>query len=274
MSRILVVGATGTVGSYVAEYLSDGGASVTAASRGAEVRFDWHDAGTWDAALADVDRMYLIAPDGDPDPVVAMRPFLELALDSGVKRAVLQSGSPVPRGEAGLGHVHDAVAETFPEWAVLRPSWFMQNFSGRHVQGEAIRARGELVSATGTGRVGFIDARDIARVGASVLTANVAPNRDAILTGPQALSYEDVAAIIGRASGTHVTHVGVTAKRLAEIFESDGMPTDYATALAGMDAAIAHGAEDRVTDEVLELTGEQPRSFAAFAAETAWAVGA
>lgn len=262
----LVIGATGTVGAFVAEYLTASGERVSAAARHGAVRFDWYDRSTWDTALDAVDRMYLIAPADDSDPVAAMRPFLSAARDSGVKRAVLQSGSPVEEGDPGLGRVHAAVAETFPEWAVLRPSWFMQNFSGTHVQGESIRGRGEIVSATGSGRVGFIDARDIARVATAALTSDVAMNRDAILTGPQALSYDDVAAILSRASGRPVRHVGVTADRLAEIFESGGMPTEYATALAAMDAAIATGAEDRVTDEVLRLTGRAPRSFEEFAA--------
>lgn len=256
---ILVTGATGTVGSYLCEYL---GADAVAASRRGAVRFDWYDDATWDAALESVDRMYLIAPVGASDPVVAMRPFLERALSGGVKRAVLQSGSPVGARDPGLGRVHEAVAATFPEWAVLRPSWFMQNFTGEHVQGEAIRTRGELVSATGTGRVGFIDARDIAATAASVLTSDTALNRDPILTGPQALSYDDVAAIIGTHHGRPIRHVGVTPERLAEIFESGGMPTEYATTLAAMDAAIASGSENRVTDEVLRLTGRPPRAFA------------
>jgi uncharacterized protein YbjT (DUF2867 family) len=255
---ILVIGATGTVGSYVCEYL---GKDAVAASRHGAVRFDWYDDATWDAALDSVDRMYLIAPNGDSDPVVAMRPFLERALAAGVKRAVLQSGSPVSAGDPGLGRVHEAVAATFPEWAVLRPSWFMQNFTGDHVQGEAIRTRGELVSATGTGRVGFVDARDIAATAAAVLTSETALNRDPILTGPQALSYDEVAAIIGAHYGRPIRHVGVTPGRLAAIFESGGMPTEYATALAAMDAAIATGAEDRATDEVVQLTGRPPRAF-------------
>lgn len=262
----LVIGATGTVGSFVSEYLSAAGEQVAAAARHGAVRFDWYDPSTWGAALDDVDRMYLIAPEGDSDPVTAMRPFLAVAHGAGVKRAVLQSGSPVERGDPGLGRVHDAVAETFPEWAVLRPSWFMQNFSNNHVQGESIRTRGEIVSATGTGRVGFIDARDIARVATTALTCDTAMNREAILTGPEALSYDDVAAIMSRVSGRRVRHVGVTPEGLAEIFESGGMPAEYATALAGMDAAIATGTEDRVTDDVLRLTGTPPRSFEEFAA--------
>jgi hypothetical protein len=48
------------------------------------------------------------------------------------------------------------------------------------------------------------------------------------------------------------------------------MPPPYAAMLAALDTAIAAGAEDRVTDEVLRLTGAPPRSFEQFAAETRW----
>lgn len=273
MTGVLVVGATGTVGTLVAERLADAGVAVTAAARGGAVRFDWHDPDTWDAALTGVDAMYLIAPGGDADPVLAMKPFLDLALAAGVKRAVLQSASSVRVGDPGLGRVHEAVASTFPQWAVLRPCWFMQNFTGGHVQAAAIRTRGEIVSATGTGAVGFVDARDIARVAAAVLTADDAPNRDAVLTGPQALTYDEVAEVISDASGRLVEHVGVSEGRLAEIFEEDGVPAEYARTLAAMDTAIAGGAEDRVTDEVPWLTGTAPRPFNEFVQEVLWEVG-
>jgi uncharacterized protein YbjT (DUF2867 family) len=81
-------------------------------------------------------------------------PFLEVAL---------------PEGTPGLGAVHSLVRMTTPEWTVLRPSWFMQNFT-----------------ATGNGRVAFIDAADIAAVAQHVLT------------GPEALSYADAAEILTR----------------------------------------------------------------------------
>jgi uncharacterized protein YbjT (DUF2867 family) len=266
----LVIGATGTVGSLLTAALAESGVDARAASRGGEVRFDWYDADTWDAALDTVDRMYLIAPDGDAEPLTAMRPFLDRALESGVKRAVLQSGSPISVGDPGLGRVHAAVAETFPEWAVLRPSWFMQNFSGSHVQSEAIRTHGRLTSATRSGRVGFIDARDIAAVAAAALTSDISLDRDPVLTGPAALSYDDVAAVISRASGRAITHVEVSEDRLREIWEADGLPADYAAMLARLDGLIATGAEDRVTDEVLRITGRPPTSFERFAAETRW----
>ena len=268
---ILVIGATGTTGRYVRDYLAEEGADVVGGARhGADVRFNWFDPETWDGALAGVDRTYLIAPPGISDPVTVMRPFLDRARAGGVKRAVLQSSSLIGRGDPGLGRVHDAVADTFPQWAVLRPSWFMQNFTGRHVHGDAIREGGVLTSATGGGRVGFVDVRDIARVAVRALLDDRSLDGDPILTGPAALSYDDVAAIISRESGRTITHVDVGYDRLREIHSTAGLPDDYAALLAGLDGLIAAGAEDRTTDCVLRITGSPPRSFEALAAETRW----
>ncbi len=277
MSAVLVTGGTGTTGSYLCEYLADAGADVVAASRSGAgppgsrgVHFDWNDAETWDGALDDVDRVYLIAPAGASDPVTVMRPLLERAVGVGVRRAVLQSSSAIPSGGPSLGRVHAAVADTFPEWAVLRPSWFMQNFAGQHAHASGIRERGVITSATRGGRVGFIDVRDIARVAVRTLLDDVALNSDAILTGPSALSYADVAAIIGQASGRTVTHVDVDEDQLRALLANDGLPEDYAAMLATLDGLIASGAEDRVTDSVTRLTGTPPRSLEAFANETSW----
>ncbi|HEV2604757.1 MAG TPA: ergot alkaloid biosynthesis protein, partial [Microvirga sp.] len=67
-------------------------------------------------------------------------------------------------GDPMMGEVHAWLATNAPEWAVLRPSWFMQNFSeGPH--GRTIREESAIYSATDTGRVGFISADDIAEVG-------------------------------------------------------------------------------------------------------------
>ncbi|MGV9798140.1 NmrA family NAD(P)-binding protein [Mycobacterium sp. NPDC003449] len=268
---VLVIGATGTTGRYVCQALAAAGAGVTAATRSGAapagsrgVRFDWYDPATYRDALDGADRMYVIAPSQESEPDAAMRPFLDEARAAGVKRVVLLSSSLIAAGGPGVGRVHATVAQTFGEWAVLRPSWFMQNFSGRHPHADAIRDRRVVTTATGSGRVGFIDARDIGRVAARVLLDDVPLNSDPILTGPQALSYDDVAAVIGRVCGRAVTHARVSRDEMRAIFAADGLPGGYAEMLAGLDALIASGAEDRVTDAVTRLTGHEPRSFAEF----------
>ncbi|MEU9702851.1 NAD(P)H-binding protein [Streptomyces sp. NPDC047981] len=263
----LVIGATGTTGSRTCAQLAAAGHAVRAAGRrgtpvaGAEaVRFDWYDPASHTAALDGAERVYVIPPVGDPDPAVVVLPFLRRARAAGVRRAVLLSSSAVPEGGPAVGQVHKELPGVFDEWAVLRPSWFMQNFTGDHVHAQGIRTDGVISTATGTGRVGFVDAEDIAAVAVRALTDPHAPDTDLVLTGPEALGYDDIARIVAEVTGRPVAHRGVSYRELRERLTAL-MPEEFATMLADMDRNIARGAEDRVTDTVLRLTGHPARDF-------------
>ncbi|MEU5716195.1 NAD(P)H-binding protein [Streptomyces sp. NPDC020403] len=263
----LVIGATGTTGSRTAARLSAAGHRVKAASRravdvpGAEpVAFDWYDPATHAAALDGTDRVYLIPPVGDADPASVMVPFLRQARTVGVHRAVLLSSSAIPEGGPAVGAVHQALPDLFDQWAVLRPSWFMQNFTGSHAHAQSIREEGVVRSATGSGRVGFVDVEDIAAVAVHALTDEPAPNTDLILTGPEALSYDDIATTLTQATSRPVDHHRLSYEQMRDHLAAH-VPREFASLLAGMDRAIAEGAEDRVTDTVQRLTGRPARTF-------------
>ncbi|MFF9002189.1 NAD(P)H-binding protein [Streptomyces achromogenes] len=263
----LVIGATGTTGGRTAARLTAAGHRVRAASRratpvpGAQpVRFDWYDPGTFDGALDGADRVYLVPPLGDPDPAAVMLPFLRRARASGVCRAVLLGSSAIPADGPGVGAVHRALPELFDQWAVLRPSWFMQNFTGAHEHARSIREHGVIHTAAGSGRVGFVDADDIAAVAVHALTDDRAPDTDLVLTGPQALGYDDIATIVTEVTGRSVTHQPLTYERMRDRL-AERLPLEFAEMLAGMDRAIAEGAEDRTTDTVQRLTGRPPHAF-------------
>ncbi|MDN3258658.1 NAD(P)H-binding protein [Streptomyces sp. CSDS2] len=263
----LVIGATGTTGGRTAARLTAAGHRVRAASRRATpvpgarpVRFDWYDPGTFDGALDGADRVYLVPPLGDPDPAAVMLPFLRRARAAGVRRAVLLGSSAIPADGPGVGAVHRALPELFDQWAVLRPSWFMQNFTGTHMHARSIREHGVIRTAAGSGRVGFVDADDIAAVAVRALTDDRAPDTDLVLTGPQALGYDDIAAILTEVTGRPVTHRPLTYERMRDRLAGQ-LPVEFAEMLAGMDRAIAAGAEDRTTDTVQRLTGRPPHSF-------------
>ncbi|WP_367134314.1 MULTISPECIES: NmrA family NAD(P)-binding protein [Streptomyces] len=269
---ILVVGATGTTGSRTAAQLITAGHRVRAAGRrapslpGAEpVRFDWYDPATFGDALTGADRVYLVPPIGDSDPAAVMLPFLHQARAAGVRRAVLLSSSAIAEGGPAVGMVHRALPGLFDEWAVLRPSWFMQNFTGAHAHADSIRKDGVIMTAAGTGRVGFVDADDIAAVAAHALTDDHSPDTDLVLTGPQALSYDDIAAIVTEVTGRPVAHRPLSYEQMRDRLAA-AIPPEFAGMLAGMDRAIAEGAEDRTTDTVQRITGRPPHGFRSVAA--------
>jgi uncharacterized protein YbjT (DUF2867 family) len=272
-TKILVLGATGNTGGALTRLLQAKDARVRSAARGDiasssdHVRFDWSDAESFGPALAGVERLYLVAPVGVAEPIALVKPFLEQALEGGLRRAVLLSSSAVNPGDPGLGQIDRFVRSAMPEWATLRPSWFMQNFVGNHPLAEGIRSRGEIVTATGNGRIPFIDARDIARSAAALLETNEPVHSDYVLTGPEALSYGDAAALVGEAVGRPIRHVDVSARVLAARMIASGLDSDFAHGLAALDNDIRAGRQANVTDTVVRLTGSAPRRFRDFLAE-------
>jgi ergot alkaloid biosynthesis protein len=267
---ILITGGTGKTGRKIARQLAEQGLAARAASRSGNnesgqpgVRFDWADDATYDAALSGIGAVYLVAPQNTFEPLSEMQPFLEKALRQGVKRYVLLSSSALDENGPMMGKVHAWLKSEVPEWTVLRPSWFMQNLI-EPVQLSAIRDEGAIYSATGTGRIGFIDAEDIAAVAVSALTGPIALNDDFILTGPEAISYGDVAKIIAEHMNKPVEHYGLTRAELIERWIGLSFPLAYAEMLTDMDIAIAAGSEDRVTDNVSRITGHSAHNFQTF----------
>lgn len=257
---VLVTGATGTTGRRVADLLTRAGAPVRRASRSSPQRFDWGDPATHDPAFAGADRAYLLGPLADPDPAQTVRPVLERAVDRGLRRVVLLGSSAVERGGAGLGALADLVATTVPEPVVLRPSWFAQNFLGGPPNDRGL-SRGRVVTATGDGRVPFVDAADIAAVAVHALLAPAPPAPDLVVTGPEALSYAAVCALHTALTGRQADHESVTADDLAARLVAQGVPAAYATVLAGLDDLVRSGSQAGVTDVVERLTGRPPRSL-------------
>ncbi|MDA4107180.1 NmrA family NAD(P)-binding protein [Mycolicibacterium holsaticum] len=271
-TTVLVVGATGTTGAAVIDELRRfPDLSVRTATRAAAAPtdlehhvFDWFDDDTWRPTLDGADRLFLLAPIGHPDPVTVVGPFAELAMASGVRRVVMLSSSAVACGDAGLGAVDALVRSTFPEWEILRPSWFMQNFVGNHPLAESIRATGEFITATGDGKLAFIDAGDIGRCAAALLAAPGSTIDEHVLTGPQALSYDEAAAVMSNVTGRRVTHRAVAPERYIDRLVGAGYDAEFAAGLVALDGLVRDGAQSRVTDAVERLTGNAPRSFEDF----------
>ncbi|WP_033338281.1 Rossmann-fold NAD(P)-binding domain-containing protein [Catenuloplanes japonicus] len=255
MTHVLVTAALGTTGSRVAALLRDRGHAVTAVSRRA-TGFDWTRPETFPATLngraestgisgsGGSTAAYLVPPPGGAD----LAPFLDAASRAGVQRAVLLSSSP-----ADPAPVRELLGNRFAEWAVLRPTWFMQNVvTPAHSHALSVREGGTLLTSTDGARVALIDAGDIADVAAALLTSATAPNADLVLTGPEALTYAEVAAIMG------VPAKDVTAEELVA-YLSEFSPS--ADRMAALDRIIATGSQARITDTVRTVTGRPARTF-------------
>jgi uncharacterized protein YbjT (DUF2867 family) len=269
---VLVLGATGTIGRRVVAALSGVGVGVREASRAGPVRFDWGSPATWAPALADSSAVFLMAPDGVP---VAPE-FVALAVDAGVERLVLlSSGAIEEMGDSRLLSAEAVVRSSgVPEWTILRPQWFDQNFSEGFLR-PAVLA-GSVAVPIGDVKQGFVDAADIAAVAVAALTSPGHGGQTYALTGPSVLSFASAVAIVARAAGRSVTFDGSAAGyRAAQ--KGFGRPSAEVDAEVAAFAALAAMGDSTVSDDVEKVTGRPPVDFAAFAdaadAAGAWSEG-
>ena len=149
---------------------------------------------------------------------------------------------------------------------MLRPTWFAQNFTDRgHFHNASVRTEtpAAIYSATREGKAPWVDVADIGAVAFHALThpqGASTEGKEYLVLGPELLSYDDVAALLSDILGKEVKHVKMSVEELAQRFVGLGLPAEYAPVLAGMDAAIARGDEERVGGCVAEVTGREPRS--------------
>lgn len=277
MQTILVTGATGTVGSSaVAELSKLGGVKVRVATRdpqkapaGTEgVLLAWDRPATFAAALAGVDAVLLITPFVD-NAVELATPFIAAAKAAGVKKLVKLSAAGVESEAFPLAQWHRAVERLVEgsgaAWVTLRPSFFDTNFVGYYPPD----AEGSIYLPTGDGKAGWIDPRDIGAVAARVLTRPDWDNRALVLTGPEALSIADIAQRIGEATGRSIRHVDVPEDAARGAMAGLGMPPWMVQASLDLYNVIKQGWAAGLTTTVKDVTGQAPRTFAAFAKDHA-----
>jgi uncharacterized protein YbjT (DUF2867 family) len=267
---VLITTPNGKVGSEVARILLEAGvpvrigahtpAKAEAAFPGAEiVHFDYGDENSVKAALQDVTALYFAAP--SMTPASQQIRMLELAKAANVRRVVRLSAMGVEHSDNPLRQVEQAIEQTDLEWTILRPTWFMQNFSTTSAQ--AIRS-GVLAEPSGDGKTAFIDARDIAAVAAKALTEDGHHGQIYVLTGPRNLSRYEVADILSQASGRSVQYIPITDEQFRDTMKAF-MPEDYIDLLVGLHGMVRAGWTEVTTDAVQKVTGRAPISLEQFA---------
>lgn len=285
-STVLVTGATGKTGRRLIPRLLARGVRVRAASRTPEspvdagvepVRFDWFDERTYPDALRGVDAVYLVSTHLAPnviDPSEQVEVFLAAA-GAAVRQVVLLSSygvdqapdeDPLRRTELRVSHRPSTI---------LRPAAFMENFSEEHWSGlrAGIAERGVIAMPGGAGRVSYVSADDIAAVAATVLTEDGHLGRAYTLTGPEALTLDEVAKHISAATGRRVDYVDTGPESVRHSLLAAGASppfADYVTRLYV--GAVTTDAMSAVTTDIASVTGRPATAFAdyAVAAAGAW----
>jgi len=283
---IFLTAGTGNVGSALVPELAARGAAVRAlvhdparsepvAAAGAEpVVGGLEDPGSYAPALAGVDAVLIVAPNS-PDQVAWEREVAAAARAAGVRRTVkLSIAGADPASAVELYRLHgrceEAVREAGEAVTAMRCAEFAQNFL---LSADTLRDEGvHYGTGSGAGRVAFLDVRDVAAAAAELLTREGPQAAEHLLTGPEALTFDEAAQRLGGALGREVSYVELPADDYRGALVEAGVSEWYAGVLAGLYASYAEGVAAQVTGDVRALTGREPRTLDAFARDHAAAL--
>lgn len=273
---ILITGATGTIGSEVVRSLATRGEQVRAMTRDPSripplphvevMRGDFDDHDSLAEAAAEAEILFLLSAPG-PWIVRHDEAMLAAAKSAGVRKVVKLSA--IGTGEhtgVKVGDWHlpgeQALQWSGMEWTVLRPSSFATNTLR---WAAPIQSGDPIPNTTGAGMQGVIDPRDVAEVAVRALTSDDYAQSVLTLTGPDLLSVPDLAAQLGDALGRTLETVDVPLETYREQMLAAGIDPAFAEIAVNGSRLAAEGGNARLTEEVQQVLGRPPRTFATWA---------
>ena len=227
------------------------------------VSLDYNQAETLQTALKGVDRVFLVGP-----PTAQLtgleRKTMEVIAQSDVRQVVKLSAmggreAIFPRQHA---QSEEYILASGVPYTFLRPNGFMQNMVNYNAP--TINTQSAFCGSEGDGRVSHIDIRDVAAVAVKVLTGDGHVGKAYTLTGPEALTNNEIAQILSQELGREIRFVNLAPAQLKEALLSADVPEWSADALLDLQRLYREGKATTVTRDVEGILGRKPTSFAQF----------
>jgi len=278
---ILVTGGTGLIGSEVLRRLSDAGVPARALTRNLNkaqkisgvtwVTGDLGKPETLPAAFDGAQTLFLLTHYLE-DMVELQHNAIDAARAAGVNHVVKVSAfAASDHSRAPIGRWHYQVEKELEDsglaWTMLRPHHFMQNLLA---QAEYVVKEGVIYSASGDGKIPYVDGRDVGAAAAVTLTTPGHAGKKYVLTGSEAISYRQAAEIISGVIGKPVRFVDESPDEARARRIREGLsPAVTQSALAIAAYQRAGGKTVTITSTIADLTGRPPRTVPEFVREHA-----
>jgi uncharacterized protein YbjT (DUF2867 family) len=277
---ILITGATSENSSEIIRRLSAANARVRAMVRsrskagvieglpGVEiVEGDLRDADAIARALDGVERALLLSS-GDPSLIELQHNFIAVAKRSKVRHVVKFSGV-MPTGMSSLfrfarwhAEIERLLEDSGLPFTHLRPTQFMRIYLRFQ---PTIVSESKFYAPMDDARVSPVDSQDIAAVAAAVLTEPGHEGKGYVISGPEALSFDEIADKLSRAVGRKITYVNVTPEQMESLGLAAGRPGWFVDSQSELWAEFRRGSGSEITDVVRRIGKKEPVTFDDFA---------
>jgi uncharacterized protein YbjT (DUF2867 family) len=274
---ILVTGAGGTVGSEVVKGLQSKGSPFLAAyfsEQKAEkareqgmgaVTIDYNRPETLRESFQGIEKLFLLCGTAGNQTELELN-AVQAAKKAGIRHIVKLSVWKAGQEMYSFAKVHRPVEKAIESsgisWTFLRPNSFMQNVV--NYMGNTIKAEGTFYSASGQAKISHIDVRDIAAVAIKSLTESGHEQKVYTLSGPQALTYDELAEQLSMVLGRAIRHISLSPSDLKNGMLAVGVPEPYAEALLDLERYFREGSAGEITTDIYDVTGSNPIRFDQF----------
>lgn len=276
----LITGAPGNIGTHVVPLLQQQGIAVRVAARNVEraqamlgehtdiVRFDFTDPATFRQTFAGATRMLLVRPPALGNVPRDIAPALYAALGAGVEHIVFVSVQGVEGARMIPHHAIERLVERLGVgYTFLRCGFFMQNLATTHRA--EIRDLDAIRVPVGEARTAFVDTRDIAAVAARTLSESGHAGRAYTLTGKEALTYYEVAAILTSVLQRPIRYTNPSAPMFTLRQLRAGNSPGYALVVTALYSATRTGTAATASHDLQRLLGRAPTTLRRFAEDYA-----
>ena len=280
---ILITGATGKTGSATAKSLGEKGETFRALIRNEEKKEGLESLGgevvigsienteVVNQSMQGVKTVLVLLPNSESQ-LALEKQLVDSAKQAGVERIVKMSSiEATPDATSPIPKLHleseEYIKQSGLAWTMIKPNFYMQNLLA---SAGTIKEQGKIFLPMGEGKTGMIDTTDVGKVLAKVLSEDGHESMNHEITGPEILSFYEVAEIFSQALGKQVDYVDVPMDAYNETLGQFLTNQWHLDAVIDLFNGIAEGGIEDKTDTFNELMGETPKSLSQFLAENSF----
>ncbi|MFP3831593.1 NAD(P)H-binding protein [Chryseobacterium sp. SIMBA_028] len=263
--NILVIGGEGKNGRRVVEKFRNIGFSVFSTTRTKEevktglVFFDWNDGSTYEPAVSNIDKVYIVHPDTSvPDAYEQINLLMSCMEKKGVSKAVLLSG----RGQESVRKCEGILINSPLKWTIIRSAWFNQNFSEGHFL-HGIQS-GSVTFMAGSAKEPFVDLDDLSDAVVECLLHEKYNGKIYEVTGDELFTFEEAVKTIGNRLGRDIKYHFLNKKEYSDLLKNIGLPHFVAEHMAVAFDEILDGRNENTGSGIQEILGRSPKKFKEF----------